>query len=176
MFPWNTRLGQLFDNMWHTAAHEGLAPGAELEETDDGFTLEMDLPGVAKDDITIDVLGRRMAVRGTRKEKERSGAMRHSTRVTGSFAYEVMCQPMWMRRPQPRGSVTACSRSSCRRRAAQRPTECPSASQMSGMRLDVRCMADLDAGPPDWRCHLYVGHCGAHAMLLATASGWVLRG
>jgi HSP20 family protein len=90
MFPWNTRLGQLFDNMWHAAAHEGLAPGAELEETDDGFTLEMDLPRVAKDDITIDVLGRRMAVRGTCKEKERSGVMRHSTRVTGSFAYEVI--------------------------------------------------------------------------------------
>jgi HSP20 family protein len=90
MFPWNTRLGQLFDNMWHAAAHEGLAPGAELEETDEGFTLEMDLPGLAKDDITIDVLGRRMAVRGTRKEKERSGVMRHSTRVTGSFAYEVI--------------------------------------------------------------------------------------
>ena len=50
----------------------------------------MDLPGVAKDDVTIDVLGRRVAVRGTRKEKERSGVMRHSTRVTGSFAYEVI--------------------------------------------------------------------------------------
>jgi HSP20 family protein len=90
MFPWNTRLGQLFENMWPAAAHEGLAPGAELEETDEGFTLEMDLPGVAKDDVTIDVLGRRVAVRGTRKEKERSGVMRHSTRVTGSFAYEVI--------------------------------------------------------------------------------------
>ena len=46
---------------------------------------------------------------------------------------------------------------------------------MSGMRLDVRCMADLDAELPDGRCQLYVGHCGAHALLLATASGWVLR-
>ena len=90
MFPWNTRLGQLFENMWQAAGHEGLTPGAELEETDDGFALEMDLPGVAKDDITIDVVGRRVAVRGTRKEKERSGVMRHSTRVTGSFAYEVI--------------------------------------------------------------------------------------
>jgi HSP20 family protein len=72
MFPWNSRLGQLFENMWHVTAHEGLAPGAELEESDDGFTLEMDLPGVAKDDVTIDVVGRRVAVRGTRKE--RSGA------------------------------------------------------------------------------------------------------
>jgi HSP20 family protein len=90
VLPWNTRLGQLFENMWQSAAHEGLAPGAELEETDEGFTLEMDLPGVAKDDITIDVVGRRVTVRGTRKERERSGVMRHSTRITGSFAYEVM--------------------------------------------------------------------------------------
>ena len=90
MFPWNPRLGQLFENMWQSAAYQGLTPGAELEETDDGFTLEMDLPGVAKDDITIDVLGRRVAVRGTRKEKERTGVTRHSTRVTGSFAYEVI--------------------------------------------------------------------------------------
>ena len=27
MFPWNTRLGQLFENMWQTAGHEGLTPG-----------------------------------------------------------------------------------------------------------------------------------------------------
>jgi len=90
MFPWNSRLGQLFENMWQSAAQEGLTPGAELEETDEGFTLEMDLSGVPKDDITVDVVGRRVTVRGTRKEKERSGVMRHSTRVTGSFRYEVI--------------------------------------------------------------------------------------
>jgi HSP20 family protein len=90
MLPWNTRLGQLFENMWQAAGHEGLTPGAELEETDEAFILEMDLPGMAKDDLTIDVVGRRVTVRGTRKEKERSGVMRHSTRVTGSFAYEVI--------------------------------------------------------------------------------------
>ena len=88
-FPWNPRLGQLFENMWHAAAHEGYAPGAELEETDDGFVLELDVPGVDKKDITVDVIGRRVAVRGTRVEKERTGVMRHSTRVTGSFAYEA---------------------------------------------------------------------------------------
>ena len=88
-FPWNPRLGQLFENMWPGAGHEGYAPGAELEETDDGFVLELDVPGVEKKDITVDVIGRRVAVRGTRVEKERTGVMRHSTRVTGSFAYEA---------------------------------------------------------------------------------------
>ena len=90
MFPWNSRLGQLFENMWQSAGPEGLTQGAELEETDEGFSLEMDLPGVAKDDITVDVVGRRVTVRGTRKEKERDGVTRHSTRVTGSFGYEVI--------------------------------------------------------------------------------------
>ena len=72
-FPWNPRLGQLFENMWHAAAHEGYAPGAELEETDDGFVLETGRAGVEKKDITVDVIGRRVAVRGTRVEKERTG-------------------------------------------------------------------------------------------------------
>jgi HSP20 family protein len=89
MFPWNARLGQLFENMSHLSGHEDYAPGGELEESDDGFVLELDLPGVAKEDITIDVTGRRVSVRGNRVEKERSGVMRHSTRVTGSFAYEL---------------------------------------------------------------------------------------
>lgn len=46
---------------------------------------------------------------------------------------------------------------------------------LSAVLLDVRCLADLDAELPDRRCQLYVGHCGAHALILVTASGWVLR-
>jgi len=88
VFPWNTRLGQLLESGWHT--HSGqVAPGAELEEADDAFVLELDLPGVAKDDVTIDVTGRRVSVHGTRTEKERTGVLRHSTRTTGTFDYEV---------------------------------------------------------------------------------------
>jgi hypothetical protein len=42
------RLGQLFEKMWLSTAHEGMTPGAGLGETDDRFTLEMDLPGSLK--------------------------------------------------------------------------------------------------------------------------------
>jgi hypothetical protein len=42
------------------------------------------------------------------------------------------------------------------------------------MRLDGWCMGDLDAGLPDGRCQLYVGHCDVRALLLATAGGWIL--
>jgi len=65
-------------------------PGADLVETDDGFTVEIELPGLAKKDITIDVTGRRIAVHGERKEQERGGVLRHSTRTTGRFDYELM--------------------------------------------------------------------------------------
>ena len=87
MFAWKSRLNQLLDNRLHLHADE-FSPGGELEETDDSFILELDLPGVAKDEITIDVTGRRVSVHGDRTEKERTGVLRHSTRTTGSFAYE----------------------------------------------------------------------------------------
>jgi HSP20 family protein len=94
--PWldmslsDVRLGQLFDSVWNSATPVArLAPGGDLEETDDAFVIELDLPGIAKDDISIDVTGRRVSVSGTRSEKERTGILRHTTRTTGSFAYDV---------------------------------------------------------------------------------------
>jgi HSP20 family protein len=88
-FPWNTRLGQVLDTMRHTVHPGEFAPGGDLEETDDAFVLELDLPGIAKENVTIDVTGRRITVNGTRTEKERTGTLRHTTRATGSFSYEV---------------------------------------------------------------------------------------
>lgn len=87
ILPWNTRLGQFFSRVWHGHADQ-LAPGGELEETDQAFVLELDVPGVTKEDITIDITDRRLSVRGTRAEKDHSGVLHHSTRATGSFAYE----------------------------------------------------------------------------------------
>jgi HSP20 family protein len=90
IFPAAVRFSELFDRAWRgTALSDKFAPGGELEETDDAFTLELDLPGIDKDDITIEVTARRVSVTGSRREKERAGLLRHTTRVTGSFAYEV---------------------------------------------------------------------------------------
>ena len=88
LFGWNGRVGQLLESAWHTRLDQ-LGLGAELEETDDTYVLEFDVPGVAKKDIAIDVTGRRVSVHGTREEKERTGVLRHSTRTSGSFSYEI---------------------------------------------------------------------------------------
>lgn len=65
-------------------------PLADVEETDDAYTVEMELAGVKKEDVHIEVAGRRLAVTGERKEKERKGTMRRRTRTVGRFRYEVV--------------------------------------------------------------------------------------
>lgn len=65
-------------------------PAADVEETDDAFTIEIELPGVKRDDVSIEVLGRNLVVAGERKERERQGVLRRRTRTVGRFRAEVV--------------------------------------------------------------------------------------
>ncbi|EHR48436.1 molecular chaperone (small heat shock protein) [Saccharomonospora marina XMU15] len=65
------------------------APLADVTETEDAYLVEVDLPGIKRDDITIDVVGTELAINGEVKQKERQGWFRHRTRRTGQFAYRV---------------------------------------------------------------------------------------
>lgn len=84
-------LSRFLRDAWPTRGRMGehFIPGAEVGETDDSYTLDIELPGVEKKDITIDVTGRRVSVHGERVEKQREGTLRHTTRSTGRFDYEV---------------------------------------------------------------------------------------
>ena len=64
-------------------------PLADVEETDDAYVVEIELPGVKRDDVDIEVAGRRVTVHGERKEKERVGILRKRERTVGRFHYEV---------------------------------------------------------------------------------------
>ena len=90
--PWSTRMQELMEQMFSPAMlTSDFAPGGELRETDEDFVLELDLPGVDKKDISIDFSGRRLSVRGTKTtEKEGKGALRHTTRTSGTFTYEAI--------------------------------------------------------------------------------------
>jgi HSP20 family protein len=65
-------------------------PMADVEETDDAYVIEIELPGVDRKDIDISVVGRRLLVTGERKERERVGLLRRRTRRVGEFRYEVV--------------------------------------------------------------------------------------
>jgi HSP20 family protein len=64
-------------------------PLADIEETDDAYAIEMELPGVKQDDVDIEVNGRELTVSGEIKEKERAGILRRRTRKVGEFSYSV---------------------------------------------------------------------------------------
>ncbi len=65
-------------------------PLADLEETDEAYVAEIELPGVKLGDLSVEVAGRRLTVTGERKERQRVGILRRRTRTVGQFRYEVV--------------------------------------------------------------------------------------
>lgn len=64
-------------------------PAVDLEETDDAYVVEADLPGVAKSDLSVEFHDGELVVTGEVKEKERTGVLHRRTRRTGHFEYRV---------------------------------------------------------------------------------------
>jgi HSP20 family protein len=64
-------------------------PAADLEETDDGYVLELELPGVRKDDVNIELRDNEVRITGEIKQKERTGILRRQMRRVGQFQYVV---------------------------------------------------------------------------------------
>jgi HSP20 family protein len=67
----------------------GFVPRADVEERDDAYVVELELPGVRESEVEVSLAGRRLIVSGERKEKERVGLLRRRTRSVGRFHYEV---------------------------------------------------------------------------------------
>ena len=67
----------------------GWAPLVDIEEQDDAYVLEAELPGVKREDVNIEVAGNELSIRGEIKEKERKGVLRQRTRRTGRFEYRI---------------------------------------------------------------------------------------
>ncbi len=67
----------------------GWSPLADLTESDDAYLVEVDLPGVKRDDINLELHGSELVVSGEVKEKEAKGERRHRSRRTGQFGYRV---------------------------------------------------------------------------------------
>ena len=64
-------------------------PAVDLEETDDAFVVEAELPGVKREDIDVSWRDRELSITGEVKERERKGLLHHTTRRTGHFAYRL---------------------------------------------------------------------------------------
>ena len=86
------RMGQLmdsaFDGLWPPFSR-AQAPAADLTETGDSYVAEVELPGVRKDDISVELAGRELRVAGDYSHEGTDGRALRRTRRRGRFEYQV---------------------------------------------------------------------------------------
>jgi HSP20 family protein len=89
------RMRQLFDQTvgfsWPTAGTKtgGWSPLVDVEELDDAYVVEAELPGVQREAIEIELLGNELAITGDVPRRERTGTVRRQARRTGPFEYRM---------------------------------------------------------------------------------------
>jgi HSP20 family protein len=64
-------------------------PAGDIEETDDAYIVELEVPGVRKEDVNIELRDNEVRISGEIKEKERTGVLRRRNRRAGQFQYLV---------------------------------------------------------------------------------------
>jgi HSP20 family protein len=88
------QMGQLVQNAWATdgrveAAPQALVPLVDIEETDDAWIVEAELPGVRREDVDVEVRGNELSITAAITEREREGVLRRRTRRIGEFDYHI---------------------------------------------------------------------------------------
>jgi len=82
-------IDSIFQNMYpadgdREAPETGWTPRVDLSETEDAYHIHLDLPGVEKDDVDINLQDGTLTIRGERKEQAREEGT-NTVRVERSF-------------------------------------------------------------------------------------------
>lgn len=64
-------------------------PPVDIEETDDAWLVEAELPGVDPKDVDVELRDSELEISGEIKERERTGILRRRTRRVGRFEFRV---------------------------------------------------------------------------------------
>jgi HSP20 family protein len=90
------RMGRMLDEAfdgrgWPSLFGEraGWSPPVDIEETDDAYVVEAELPSVKREDVNVELVGNDLEITGEVKERERTGTLRRRARRSGRFAYHV---------------------------------------------------------------------------------------
>ena len=87
------RTAELIDSVWSggTRARDDLpwVPPVDVEETDDAWIVEAEVPGVRREDVDVEVRDSELVVSGEIVERERTGILRRRTRKVGQFELRV---------------------------------------------------------------------------------------
>ncbi len=87
------RMGQLINFAFGDLPGNGgrglpWSPLADISETDDAYLVEVDVPGLRKEDINIQIQDRELIITGEISESEK-GRARRKTRRTGRFEFRA---------------------------------------------------------------------------------------
>jgi HSP20 family protein len=83
---------QLMQAMWPSALIDpdlAFVPAVDVEETEDAWIVEAELPGVSEKDVTVELHDTELVISGEIKERERHGVLRRRERRVGRFEYRV---------------------------------------------------------------------------------------
>jgi HSP20 family protein len=92
----SSRLSRMLDDFFGERARgRGHMPALDIREDDSQFTVTVELPGVAKDDVTVEVDEGVLCVRGEKKSEreEKKGKERWTERSYGSFSRSFTLPP-----------------------------------------------------------------------------------
>jgi HSP20 family protein len=64
-------------------------PATAVSETETAYVVELEVPGVKREDVSIEVEDGKLAVTGEFKETDNGGQLRSRTRRTGRFEYRT---------------------------------------------------------------------------------------
>jgi HSP20 family protein len=88
-----SQMEQLLESVW-SGAGAGTpaiwAPPVDIEETEDAWIIEAELPGAKHDDVHVELRDSELVISGEIKERERQGILRRRTRRVGQFEYRVV--------------------------------------------------------------------------------------
>jgi HSP20 family protein len=86
----HTEIDRLAQSMFGGLTGEGAwLPAADIVETDSAYVIEVELPGVRREDVDVDLNGNELVVTGEVKERKREGLLRHRTRRVGEFELRI---------------------------------------------------------------------------------------
>ncbi len=88
------RLDRVMESIWPPAGGAldgglGWAPAVDVEEADDAWIVEAELPGMEEKDISLELHGTELSIGGDIQERKRRGILRRTSRRVGRFDYRV---------------------------------------------------------------------------------------
>ena|ERR1051325_6641961 len=117
------------------------SPAIDVFQRGNDLVIRADVPGLTKDDITVDIADDQLTIRGERRfdhEEERDGVFR-SERSYGSFCRVV---------PLPQGAIADSAKATFNSGVLEIVVQAPSFDVRRGRRIEIREGAEKKQGQP----------------------------